>query len=167
MLTQERLKELLHYDPSTGIFTRLAVPKYCHNACVGDVAGYVMPEGYVRIKIDSIAYKAHRLAFFYMTGEMPEYEVDHINGIKGDNRFCNLRVVSRNENMRNKGMHKNNTSGVMGVNWNKNLNKWHARIMHFGKSLHLGFYDDLELASFVVSEAREKYGFHENHGRLI
>ena len=119
-LTQNRLKELLHYDPETGIFTWRVSRR---GAKSGSVAG-VHDNGYIRIKIDYELYLAHRLTFLYMEGYFPEYHVDHKNRIRDDNRWSNLRHVSRQCNQRNASIAKDNTSGITGVCWHKNNKKW-------------------------------------------
>ena len=143
MLTQQKLKELLYYYPETGVFTRLqdrrAVKK-------GSVAGSYNTKGYLKIRIDSKAYLAHRLALLYMTGEFPPDQVDHINRIKDDNRFANLRLVSNLENCHNQSIHKHNTSGITGVCWHKRKKKWTAYIWVNNKRIHLGYYDTIEEA---------------------
>lgn len=91
MITQQRLKELFEYTPDTGLFIRKI---RVGNQIAGNIAGSLKKDGYVYIKIDSKPYKAHRLAFLYMEGYMPE-EVDHINRDCSDNRWCNLRASNR------------------------------------------------------------------------
>lgn len=118
-LTQRRMKERLHYDPETGIFTwRLDQPS-CGLAA-GDVAGSTsIVDGYHRIGVDGDSQRqAHRLAFLYMTGAMPPegVDVDHMNGVRNDNRWANLRQLSRSENMQNlQAPHADNKSGFLGV----------------------------------------------------
>lgn len=91
MLTQERLKEAYHYDPESGAFTRLSgIGKGKVYVGEGSANGY----GYINISVDGKTYLSHRLAFLYQLGHYPEYLVDHINGIKHDNRWCNLRDVT-------------------------------------------------------------------------
>lgn len=124
-LTQDELKELLHYDPDTGVFTWKVSPT--NNVKVGDVAGCRYPEGYIKVHFKGKPYRAHRLAFLYMTGEWPKDQVDHINHIRDDNRWRNLRDVSHQENHRNMTRQKNNTSGVTGVYWEKAKKKWCAQ----------------------------------------
>lgn len=84
-------------------------------------------------------------------------EVDHINRNRLDNRKSNLRVITRKENMMNKSDYKNNTSGIKGVKWNKNLNKWQVQISHNGKRVHLGVFEDLEDAKKARLKAEEEY----------
>ncbi len=98
-LTQDRLKELLHYCPETGVFTWIKTNG--SRGKKGNIAGSINPIGYLDIGVDSKVYKAHRLAFLYVEGYFPEYGLDHINRNKSDNRWSNLRQVSQTCNMRN------------------------------------------------------------------
>lgn len=106
MITQSRLKALLYYDPVTGDFTNLT--NRGSRALKGELAGSEQNYGYWWIYIEGRRYMAHRLAWFYMTGEWPSGDIDHINGAKGDNRFNNLRIVTRRENCLNRGVNINN-----------------------------------------------------------
>lgn len=99
MLTQQLLKQNLMYDPDSGIFTWVIRPAHCIR--IGDVAGYKNPEGYVKIGILGKIYSAHHLAFLYMNGSVPDGIVDHINRVRYDNRWVNLRVVTAKENSTN------------------------------------------------------------------
>jgi len=116
-LTQEMLKELLHYNPDTGIFTW--TDKVRNKNRKGAIAGSVYSKGYLMIKVNNQwnknRYLAHRLAFLYMEGYFPENDIDHINRIPLDNRWCNLREVSKSCNAKNKDILPNNTSGITGV----------------------------------------------------
>lgn len=156
-LTQAKLKELLSYDPETGIFTRAKT--IAHNAKFGDIAGSVHHSGYSVISIDNKKYFAHRLAFLYMEGYIPEYEVDHINRNRLDNRFVNLRHVSRSCNMRNKGKSIANKSGVVGVYWKHKQCRWYSFITINKKEVYIGFYKSFEKAVKARWEAENKYGF--------
>lgn len=113
MLTQERLKELFEYRPETGEFIR-KVSRGRGKA--GSVAGTSDKDGYIIIGIDRERYKAHRLAFLYMDGKIPE-EVDHKNRITWDNRWDNLRDTTSSENNKNRTTYSN--SGYLGVSWHK------------------------------------------------
>jgi len=143
-LTQERLKELLHYDPDNGLFTWNK--RMGGSAKKGKVAGTAHSGGYIQIRIDKKIYLAHRLAFLYIEGYMPENEVDHVNRIKDDNRWCNLRHVSRSCNARNTSICGNNKSGVTGVSQWKAGNKWRAIITVLGINKHLGIFKSFEEA---------------------
>ncbi len=135
MLTQERLKELLHYDPETGVFTRRVYRN--SNARAGDVAGTLDPLGHLKISIDYKGYQCHRLAWLYMNGYFPELHIDHINRDAADNRLCNLREVSVSCNIKNSKQFANNTSGVKGVSWNNKGLYWEANITNLGKRTHV------------------------------
>jgi len=155
MITQKRLKELLHYDPDTGIFTWEVNKKRARR---GDKAG-TDRAGYIQIKIDQIAYKAHRLAWLYMEGYFPENEIDHINRVTDDNRWGNLREVSHQCNMRNKKIRDDNTSGVTGVFWNKKYTKWEVFIKVDGKQKYFGRHKEFTNAAQARWEAEVEYNF--------
>lgn len=162
MLTQERLKELLHYDPDTGFFTRLVSRG---RAKAGDVAGSETDQGYIRIKIDLEDHQSHRLAFLYMTGRFPEHEVDHISGRRSDNRWVNLRTATSLENGRNQKRPITNRSGVLGVHWHRRSGKWSAQIQVNSSGKHLGLFEEFNDAVAARKAAEQQYGFHANHGR--
>jgi len=139
-LIQERLHELLHYEPETGIFYWKVGAR---NIKVGDIAG--TPScGYVKIGISGTIYPAHRLAWLYVHGYFPESEIDHINRDRADNRICNLREVSHVCNRRNIRNQKNNTSGVKGVSWFNHHLKWRSQINLLGKPHNLGYYSSFD-----------------------
>ena len=176
MLDQKTLKELISYDPDTGVFTWLKRPRH---HCKSDVScaifnsrsagkkagGICKGDGYVVIRVFSAHYKSHRLAFLYMTGSFPPEQCDHINGIRDDNRWANLRPVSHAENGRNQRIPSNNTSGVRGVCWHKETKKWRATIRVDDKFKYLGVFSEKSDAIAVRKAAEKKYGFHPNHGR--
>jgi hypothetical protein len=161
-LSQARLKELLHYDPDTGIFTWRVKPNT--HIRIGAAAGGVT-DGYLRIKIAGKLYRAHRLAFLYMEDTIPSKDVDHINGEKLDNRWANLRHLTHSENMHNIcAPHAHNTSGYLGVSWCNRYQKWRATINVNKKQFHLGYFDDPAVASHVHLEAKDR--LHPTHMRL-
>jgi len=163
ILTQARLKELLQYDPSTGLFTWLASTS--NRVKVGSIAGYLnKAKGYVEIMIDCRNYYAHRLVCLYMTGEFPSHEVDHMKHTKHDNRWGELRAATHQENHRNQSMPKNNTSGTIGVAWHKHDKKWQAAIRVNDKQIHLGSFVNKQDAIKARKKAEVKYDFHCNHG---
>jgi len=161
ILTQARLKEFLHYDPDTGIFTRIKTV-----GCVskGSVAGWVNTHGYLQTRIDKQYYLLSRLAFLYMEGMFPAEFVDHENHKRQDNRWINLRHASRTDNSRNYTKRKDNTSGHVGVSWYPRYQQWLARISHNGKRICLGYYDTKEKAMAARRSASEEYKYHKNHG---
>lgn len=140
--SEEVIKEIT-LDPDTGSITSdsLLVYKNVH--------------GYIKVRKESSDFAAHRLMYLSVTGELPE-EIDHINGNKSDNRIINLRPVNRTENMRNKPVYRNNTSGVKGVTYEPEKGLWRARISWNGK--RLSFRSKCkELAVFVRKEMEIKY----------
>lgn len=165
LLTQERLKELVDYNPETGKFTWIKKHPMARKIEVGDEFRSVDSYGYLMASILGNRCKAHRLAFLYMTGEWPSDQVDHINGIRKDNRWCNLREVNNLNNHRNMKLQKRNISGVTGVFWHKKNKKWRAMIRANGRNLHLGVFDNLSDAKRARIKAERKYGYHPNHGR--
>ena len=143
-LTPQQLKEVLFYDPGTGIFTRI---KSHQPELVGKEAGYTDSQGYRRIKVNSTKYFAHRLVFLYMEGKWPVQQVDHINRERSDNRWENLREVSNKENAQN--------SGAKG--YSKGGNRWYAQISTGGKNIYLGSFATSEEAASAYLEAKYKY----------
>lgn len=166
LLNQMYLKELLRYEPETGCFFW----KECRRGRTkaGGIAGYykynhATNKGYWHIKINSVKYPAHRLAWLYVVGVMPEKEIDHINGDGSDNRFENLREVSRRENAKNLKLSSANKSGVCGVLYLGKRNRWKSVIVVDGRQVSKTLEDFFEACCFRKS-AERKYGFHDNHG---
>lgn len=141
-LTQERVRELLDYDPKTGIF--IWKVNKSGRARAGDVAGCKNKRGYIQIKIDGKDYRANRLAWFYTYGYWSENQIDHENRIKDDNRLCNLREVSNQCNLRNTSNFSHNSSGVKGIGWHSRDKKWQAYIAVDGKLIHLGLFENFD-----------------------
>jgi len=159
MITQKELKEILEYNPESGLFTWLT------GKTKGKIAGSKNKKGYICIKAGSKISKAHRLAFLYTNGELPENEVDHINQIKDDNKWDNLREVSTGENAKNRSVCTNNKTGVMGVTWHNKNSRWVANITVDGKRIYLGSFVQFSDAVNARKNAEVLYGFHENHGK--
>ncbi|MBL4753763.1 MAG: HNH endonuclease [Flavobacteriales bacterium] len=162
MLTQEQLKEFLHYCPKSGVFTwnkPLGI-----KVKPGSVAGSIDSHGYILITINRKHYKAHRLAFLYMENKMPEHQGDHINHVRTDNRWKNLRCATHSDNGRNTKLHSNNKSGISGISFSKDREKWQAFIKVSGKNHYLGRFKGKFEACCARKSAEIKCGFHENHG---
>lgn len=155
MLTQSRLKELFHYDPETGIFTRIKL--------AGGQKSGVIPKclddwGYLRFRVDRNKYRAQRLAWLYVYGVWPTHFIDHINGNPLDNRIANLRDVTNQANSQNcKGATKISKTGVRGVHFHKASQKYGAQINVSGKKIWLGSFVSHIDASIAYTEARKKY----------
>ena len=158
MITQARLKKLIKYDPETGVFRWKVATT--NSVKAGDVAGCKNPYGYIQIRIDGKIYRAHRLAWLFVHGYFPEHQIDHANGVRDDNRLCNLREVTQACNMQNCKKQINNSTGMPGVYWNKAAGKYLAQIWIHGKHKYLGYYDDLEnaaLARFTIEQQCEHW----------
>lgn len=161
-LTQKELIEELEYNPDNGEFIRLKRRGTVH---AGTLAG-VNPKtnGYIEIRVCSQStdgkskkYKAHRLAWLYMTGEFPKLEIDHIDGNRANNKWDNLREVNRSINQRNRKIHSNSPSGVLGVTWNRKNFKWQV---NFNKK-YFGSFDDFHEAVKVRKKLEEIDGTFE------
>ncbi len=163
-LPHEYLTSILDYNPETGVFTWKV--NRGRKVRVGDIAGTVVsPSGNVAIGIDGITHQAHRLAWYYMYGEWPNV-IDHINRNRVDNRILNLRSVTHSENLKNKKIHSNNTSGHCGIYLHKRTGKWVAHIQHKGIYKYLGLYNTIDDAIKVRKNAELEYDFHSTHGNI-
>lgn len=142
LITQERLKELLSYDPITGTFKRLKQVKYKIN--LDKIVGSNC-NGYLIVNLDGKFYRLHRLVWLYMYGKFPENQIDHIDGDRCNNKLQNLREATNSENARNKSKYKKNKSGYKGVYWIEESEKWRASIiLDNKKTKHIGLYENLE-----------------------
>lgn len=150
--TQEELRKLFHYSPVTGLMTRKVCTANRHTE--GELVGTYGARGYLQVGIYSKKYPAHRIIWCWMTGSWPEHDVDHINRDRSDNRWENLRAVTRSENNHNLGMSRRNKSGHKGVHWDKARGKWLVNIRADGKTHHIGRYDDLETATDAYRAAK-------------
>ena len=153
-------RTVLKYDPETGHFAWIVNSTRIK---VGDKAGTVDSRGYIRIRIGSRKYAAHRLAWTIATGKSPgEKTIDHINGDKSDNRIANLRLATNAENQRNKGAYRCKAALPKGVFWNKDKGRFHAAIRVDRKLNHLGYFDTQEQAELAYAEAAKKL-----HGQFM
>ena len=161
MITQSELKELLSYCPETGIFTWKK--RRGGSAKKGSAAGW-LSNGYTRIAVNGKEFAAHRLAWLYQFGTLPNDSIDHINHERSDNRISNLRECTTSDNAKNMSMHKSNSSGVTGVSWDKKTKAWKACIHANGRKINLGTYESMPDAEYARMNAEKMYGFHKNHG---
>jgi hypothetical protein len=123
--------------------------------------------GYITVGYNGRRHYAHRLIWAYFHKKCPgALNIDHINGIKSDNRPENLRLVTNLENSRNLSISKTNTSGRVGVVWNKGVEKWQASIGLKGKLIYLGVFKRKDGAIAAREAAERKYSYHQNHGRV-
>lgn len=163
-LTVKLLKEYLHYDEETGVFTY--IKKTGRKSVLGKPVGSISKrDGHLEIRFLGTLYRANRLAWFYMTGTWPKKHIDHKDHNELNNAWKNLRDVSQQENNMNMPMRKDNTSGVMGVWFRKDTNKWAAEIMVDKAKKSLGCYSTIEEATQVRKQAEIDYGFYENPGK--
>lgn len=168
MITQEMVKTFFEYDPETGHFGRIRFinnrgtsyerrsPVTSRHAC-----------GYHMAVMFGKRVRVHHLIFVYMLDLMPDCPVDHINGDRTDNRWCNLRLVTRLENQRNQGTRCDNQVGRTGVYWYPPLSKYQAQITVHGRKIHLGYHETIDGAVEARVAAERQYGFHINHGARL
>ena len=157
-LTRARLKELMHYDPDTGVLTWLE--DRGGRAKAGTEAG-ATSTGYKRPMVDGQRYLAQRLIWFYMTGRWPKSQVDHEDRNPLNNRWTNLRPATKKQNGENRKLHKRSTSGASGVSWDKRLCKFRARIFHHGQSIFLGAHDtSLDAVAARLGAERQLFTHH-------
>lgn len=164
--TQAELKKILHYDPETGLFTWTTSRRRPISWIKpGDAAGHKCRDGYIRIMFSGKLHYAARLAFLFMTGEFPSGFVDHINRIKDDNRWINLRNAENkwSDNAQNVNVIKNSKSGYTGVTYDKNparIKKWVANIRHNKKLIWIGhFHTPEEAHAAYLAKKRELHPF--------
>lgn len=151
MLTRSELMNEFKYDASTGLFSR---SRNRGKWLIGSEAGGLDAKGYVCISINGSKYKAHRLAFLYMVGEIPSI-VDHVNGVRNDNRWCNLRSCNANQNAFNRRVHSNNVLGIKGVAWVEARNRFTGTTMCKGVLISKDFYTLQEATDWVSNKRME------------
>lgn len=146
------LRERLHYDPETGVFTWAE-----GTIKAGRIAGSRNAQGYLTICILGKNRYCHRLAWMYVYGEWPIDQIDHKNRIRDDNRIDNLRLATNAQNSANKDAPSNNTSGVKGVHWHSTAGKWQASLSVGGRRIYLGLHDDIEAAASTRAAAEDTF----------
>ena len=140
--TQADLIDLMNYDSETGIFTW---SKSRRGVIVGKPLGTSNGFGYLRITVLGQSVYAHRLAWMFVHGSMPECQIDHINGDRSDNRISNLRSVTCAQNLQNKIRPQSNSkSSVLGVSWHEKGKKWQSHIAKEGKRIYLGLFESID-----------------------
>ena len=149
------LRTKLRYIPETGHLIRVKTgkPVYCE-----------VHKGYLRVRVNGKRFRAHRVCWALYHGYWPD-QIDHVNGVRSDNRIENLRNVTATGNMRNKRRDKRNKSGTTGVCWVESRRKWYAKICHEKKQISIGYYTDIQAAIAARKAAEKALGFHENHDR--
>jgi len=165
MITQERVKALFDYNELTGELS--FVETKGRGKRKDKMVGCITKQGYLVVWAEKRSYQAHRLIWMHFYGKEPVNGIDHIDGNKLNNAIINLRDVSQQENTKNRRKSKNNTSGFVGVFWDKNKDKWRARVNVNKKAVYLGYFSCKGDAITARKKANIKYGFHENHGKDI
>ncbi len=163
MLDQDTLKQYVHYNPVTGVFTRLkndcpGNPRWAH--LIGKPITAVGKDGYLKIEIQGKEHRLHRLAWLYMTGSWPKRGVDHKNRVRSDNRWTNLREADQLQQIGNMSRRKTRSkSGVRGVHFSSTGKPWIAHLRVEGRNTHLGAFDTIEEAKACYEKAaRAKFG---------
>lgn len=159
-LTTDRLKELFSYSEETGFFTRIKCVRGIKSA-IGKILVSNHTSGYVTVRIDGHLYYAHRLVFLYVNGRFPEMFVDHINGVKDDNRISNLRECTTSENLQNiRAPLPQNTHGFLGVHYCKYTKKFRAQIRNNGERINLGrFSNPIDAHNAYLIAKRKLHAF--------
>lgn len=148
MITLEQLDNILEYIPDTGEL-KYKISRGCK--AKGSTAGYIHRTGYIQVELSGKAYLAHRLAWLLYYKVWPTNNIDHINRVKSDNRITNLRDATQEQNMANRSINKNNTSGYPGVSYYKSTGKWVSK--YGGK--HLGYFNTPEEGHMAYTKYKE------------
>lgn len=183
-INQTFIKKILDYDPISGSFTwkergaesfqhspepiksrNIFNGQFCGKKAGSELTSKRSKTSYIAIKINGKSYKAHRLAFLFMEGFIPE-EVDHIDHNGVNNSWINLRASNKNDNAKNHPIQHNNKTGMAGVNWHKSAKKWQVRANNNGKRVDLGRYSTLEEAIKVRKDYEVKFKYYENRGEI-
>ena len=158
------LHEKLRYDAETGLLW-FKSKKTKRSQGVDFQAGNIENRGYVSIGFQGRKYLAHRIIWKMLHKVDPSTDIDHINGVRDDNRADNLRLASKQQNRHNSQRQKRNSSGIKGVGWNKAGKKWTARIQCNGVKVFVGYFKTAEEANTALTEVRKKYHLEfSNHG---
>lgn len=152
-LTQELLREIVDYDSKTGIFRWKPRAGRSFGKAVGAKAGCLTKKGYHHIMVCGERHFAHRLAWLYMTGEWPSFQIDHVDGDKQNNAWSNLRKASPSDNKANCPAYRTNPTGLKGAYWYPRLAKWVAKIRRDGHLYHLGYFETKEQAHDAYAQA--------------
>ena len=174
-LPVDYLRKLLDYDALTGVvkwkpralehFKSERDSKIWNTRYAGTVVGVQNSRGYLVFKLNKRCYRLHRVVWAIHYNEHPEIFIDHINGDKRDNRISNLRLVDAEGNARNRKTPSSNSSGIIGVRWDKRYGTWKSTIGDEGEDVSLGSFDNLLDAAAARKSAEVRFGYHRNHGR--
>lgn len=185
--SQSTLHKLLMYDPHTGVLSwRLRPAEFFANSGRGGSEGQASrwngrwagkragtlhkQSGYIYLSLPkvgggSIRVLGHRTIWCHFFGVWPKLQIDHVNGLRHDNRIANLREASNKHNARNMTLMASNTSGVCGVYWERSVGKWCAQIIVDGKRVYLGVFDKIDGAISARKAADRRFGFSDMHGK--
>lgn len=155
-LTKEEVDFYFRYEEAEGklFYKARGIPSF-DAKCADKECSSIDTKGYLRAAVNCKTYLVHRIIYFIHTGEWPPL-IDHKDTVKLNNKFSNLRKATYSENGLNRGLPKNNTSGVKGVTWNVGKNKWMARCSINGKRKHVGYFDDLDDAAVALDMFRKE-----------
>ena len=164
---QSLLLELFDYNQNTGIVTRKVVVTGSGVRSYQQVSNKT-DRGYLWVQVDAKRHRLHRIIWKMVYGDFDEsMQIDHINGVRNDNRLSNLRLVTHGDNNKNCCTFKHNTSGISGVTWHKAQRQWVSYIGLNGKRSHLGYFNHMDEAVKARKEAEVLYNYHPNHGRTL
>ncbi|AQT27888.1 HNH endonuclease [Pectobacterium phage vB_PatP_CB4] len=165
IFNQESLKSVLRYVPESGQFYWLISPKW--GVEPGTIAGSPNADGYTLIMYKRVSYRANVLAWLYMTGFWPDQEIDHIDTVRSNNAWNNLRKASDCENAQNSSLRRDNKSGIKGISWSTQKGKWVVYIQANKQKFYLGAFTDLDAAKETLNLKRaELHGNFANTGSL-
>lgn len=151
MIDISYIRSLFKYDPASGIlFWDVKRPK----VVLGAEAGSTSSTGYKRVTVDGRSYKVHRIIWAIQTGEWPSSDIDHIDGVRDNNKWSNLRLASKSQNGMNRKRTNSNTSGVKGVYWHSRASKWAAQVKLNRKVYYIGLFDSIDVAKEHVEKKR-------------
>lgn len=164
--TKAEIARRIRYEPETGRFFWRVKVRGAKWEPDDEVVGTPC-NGYRTIGVHRREHYLHRIAIFLSTGAWPRGDVDHIDHDKSNNRIKNLRNVDATSNMRNTKLPKTNTSGHIGVSWNKRREKWVAQIKVNNRNISIGYFDDIKKAAEARCAASNAHNFHPNHGKAL
>lgn len=167
MIDFKEAQKVFRYNPETGSFKRVLRKSWKGNYYPCDFTPTSVTDyGYLQVSFNSKPHLVHRIIYAMMTNsDIPEgFDIDHVDGDRLNNKWNNLRLVTRSENLKNMGVKSTNTSGHHGVSKRRDTGKYHAYINSDGKRTHLGNFTELDDAVAARKAAEKVHGFHKNHG---
>ena len=171
MIIFEEVRKFFHYDPDTGVFTRIKRIKPDPTGKTYELrdCNWVLNKpsagGYIHARFHGKYVGIHRLIWVWMEGSNCKNQIDHIDGNRLNNKWSNLREVTPTGNCCNRGIRSDNSTGIVGVSKYRDGIRYIAQIQKNGVKIHLGVYDTLHEAAIVRKQAENINGFHPNHGR--